>query len=84
MSDINIILAAERTKEFLPVPDTAVDIESVTSSHLEYMLESIISSKVKNEKAHRWLGWVQGIICCKGAATLTQMKNINSGGNCTN
>ena len=45
--------------------------------HLKYMLNRIMIGVVEDEKAHRWLGWVQGCICVGGGATLEEMKKIN-------
>ena len=45
--------------------------------HLKYMLNRIMIGIVEDEKAHRWLGWVQGCICVGGGATIEEMKQIN-------
>ena len=45
--------------------------------HLFDMLDAIIDGTIGGEKAHRWLGWVQAIMCVQGAATLEQLKDIN-------
>lgn len=45
--------------------------------HLFEMIEAIESGEVSGEKAHRWLGWIQGVVCCRGNATLEELKSIN-------
>lgn len=51
--------------------------DATSISHLVYMIEKIESGEVSDEKAHRWLGWIQGVVCCGGGATLEEMKAIN-------
>ncbi|MHB8149974.1 MAG: hypothetical protein ACYDIB_07405 [Desulfobulbia bacterium] len=45
--------------------------------HLREMCEKIVRGEVTGEKAHRWLGWVQGCVCFGGGATLAELKDIN-------
>ena len=45
--------------------------------HLKYMLDKLMTGEIFGEKAHRWIGWVQGCICMGGGATLEEMKRIN-------
>jgi len=45
--------------------------------HLRYMLDKLILGDVEGEKAHRWLGWVQGCVCVGGGANLETLKKIN-------
>jgi hypothetical protein len=45
--------------------------------HLTYMCESIISGEVVGEKAHRWIGWLQGCLYMNGLTTLDEMKELN-------
>lgn len=51
--------------------------ESTSIEHVAAMLTSIESGAVSGEKAHRWLGWAQAVICCRGGATLEEFKSIN-------
>lgn len=48
--------------------------------HLKEMLNKLNSGEVAGEKAHRWLGWVQGCVCVGRGGTLEEMKIINKGG----
>jgi len=45
--------------------------------HIEWMLDGIILGYITGEKAHRWLGWAQGIICIHESLTLEELKLIN-------
>ena len=45
--------------------------------HMFYMIDSITKGYVIKEKAHRWLGYIQGCVVCYGGATLEDVKHIN-------
>ncbi len=45
--------------------------------HLMYMINRIAVGIVEGEKAHRWIGWVQGCVCVGKGASLNDMKKIN-------
>lgn len=47
--------------------------------HVEDMLAAIVKGKVTGDKAHRWLGWAQAVVCIGGGATLGELKKINEG-----
>lgn len=49
----------------------------VGKSHLFEMTSKIISGQVTGEKAHRWLGYIQGVLVASGSVTLEQVKKIN-------
>lgn len=51
--------------------------------HLLDMCIAILNNEVIEDKAHRWLGWIQGCICMSGDVTLEELKEINKGA-CTN
>lgn len=46
-------------------------------AHLYEMIDAMETGKVSGEKGHRWLGWVQAVICCRGGATLDELKLEN-------
>ncbi len=48
--------------------------------HLLEMVRKIERGDVSDEKAHRWIGWIQGCVCMGRGATLDQMKCINKKG----
>jgi hypothetical protein len=46
--------------------------------HLRWMLKQIISSpEMSQDKAMRWLGYVQGALVTTGQTTLEQMKEVS-------
>lgn len=45
--------------------------------HLLWMCEEILSGKVDGEKAHRWLGFVQGVLFDDGQYTISQLQDHN-------
>ena len=45
--------------------------------HLKNMLTQLELGTISGEKAHRWIGWIQGCVCVGGGATLEDMKMIN-------
>jgi hypothetical protein len=45
--------------------------------HIEWMLEGIEGGYIQDEKAHRWLGWAQGVICALQHVPLDVFKRIN-------
>ncbi len=46
-------------------------------THLLWMCEELISGKVDGEKAHRWLGFIQGVFFDDGRFTIAQLKDHN-------
>lgn len=45
--------------------------------HILTMCDMIICGEVSDEKAHRWLGWIQACMCHGQVATLKELKQIN-------
>lgn len=52
--------------------------------HLTWMCDRIIGNeldterqRVEGEKAHRWIGWIQGCLYMNGIVTLDEMKELN-------
>lgn len=60
--------------------------DEIGVDHLLDMCTAILNNKVIGEKAHRWLGYIQGCLCGSGDVTLEELKEINKGGcnNCEN
>ena len=52
------------------------DNSKIGKKHLFHMLRSIELGLVREEKAHRWLGWVQACLYITGV-TLDELKKIN-------
>lgn len=53
--------------------------EGNTQGHLLWMLHQLSAGEVRNDKAHRWLGYAQGLAVMLGLVTLEQMKLTNLG-----
>ena len=45
--------------------------------HLLWMCDEILNGNVTDEKAHRWLGFIQGVLWDDCAYTISQMKDHN-------
>lgn len=50
--------------------DTPNCPDKTSETHLIWMLDQLIDLKVQGEKAHRWLGFVQGIMVSRGYITV--------------
>ena len=61
------------TKEYL----SSRDLEGRTVEHAVWMLSGIVLGYVQREKAHRWLGYAQGVLVSNSMLTLEQVKGIN-------
>lgn len=73
---MKVIKAAE---QMIPLVRGTVygDIESATEEHLMHMISLIINGTVDGEKAHRWLGYLQGVVIAYEGTTLEELKQIN-------
>jgi len=54
--------------------------DGLDKPHVIWMLNGIILGYVTGEKAHRWLGWAQAVVCAYEYTTLEDLKVINSEG----
>jgi len=54
-----------------------VETPNCNGLHLHEMLTEIAYGTVTDEKAHRWLGYVQGVLVAYEHATVEQFKEIN-------
>jgi thioesterase domain-containing protein len=52
-------------------------VEPTGGAHLVWMLEQIKPEKMSPTKACRWLGWIQAVLCERGAASLEELKAVN-------
>lgn len=46
-------------------------------SHLRWMLHQIDTNQVKDDEAHRWIGFVQGALAAKGLSSFNEMSKLN-------
>ena len=53
------------------------DQQGRTVGHAMWMLTGIIEGYIQHEKAHRWLGYAQGILVNEGCETLGSVKHAN-------
>ena len=51
--------------------------EPASKDHLLWMLDGIGFGYIQHEKAHRWLGYVQGVMAARECIDLRTLKNIN-------
>lgn len=45
--------------------------------HIRAMLQNIVECNVIGSKAHRFIGWAQGVLCMEGFLPLVEAKDIN-------
>jgi len=76
---MNTQRAAERTIEKIDISEywTSRAADGKTIGHALWMLEGIVQGYIQHEKAHRWLGYAQGILVSNGATNLEAMKLAN-------
>lgn len=75
---MDIIEATRMTIPFITKATLLPDVHpEYGKDHLYCMCDKIVAGEVTEEKAHRWLGWVQGCICVGGGAGLDSLKQIN-------
>jgi hypothetical protein len=74
---MNVIQSAlEMVELFNKAPLPLMD-SRYGKDHLTYMVEEIVSGRVQGEKAHRWLGYIQGCVVMSGGSTLEEVKLVN-------
>jgi hypothetical protein len=51
--------------------------EGYGKNHLRAMLALLAAAEITGDKAHRWVGWIQGCLCVGKGGTLKEFKDIN-------
>jgi len=74
---MNTMIAARDLWDLVDKSELPDKHDEYGKDHLKYMLDKLMVGEVFGEKAHRWIGWVQGCICVGKGATLEEMKLIN-------
>lgn len=74
---MDIKVAAKETRRTIVWCDLPTHDPEFGKNHLTEMAFKIETGEVTGEKAHRWLGWIQGCVCVGGGATLEQLKQLN-------
>lgn len=74
---MDVISVAEAMFDIVDGTDFYGVPECCSKKHLNEMLTKIVLQKVTGEKAHRWIGYIQGAIAMQEGATLEELKNLN-------
>ena len=74
---MDIKIAAKNMLDFIDMADLPEYDPAFGRTHLYYMAYSIVDGQITGEKAHRWLGWIQGCLCMSGCVSLEEMKQNN-------
>lgn len=71
--------AAGNTLKAIPgtLPVIARSEEGTGTSHALWMLKGIEDGYIQHDKAHRWLGYAQGLLVSEAYLTLEACKNAN-------
>ena len=72
-------IAAQETDKLIDATNLPPSNSEYGKDHLHEMVNKIICGEVSGEKAHRWLGYLQGAVVVGGGADLEQVKMINKG-----
>lgn len=75
--DMNIRTAALQMVPLIRQASLPEEHGEYGKDHLGDMVRKIDREQVTGEKAHRWLGYIQGVLVSSGSATLDQVKEAN-------
>ena len=74
---MDVIAAAQNMCHFIAGSNLPMYNPEYGKDHMYDMIEKIQSGEISGEKAHRWLGYIQGCVVSNGEATLDDVKNVN-------
>lgn len=83
---IDVSMAAKRTLELAELhyklageelPEIKRGIDGKTVGHALWIIGQVAVGNVTGNKAHRWLGFGQGVLCVHGVITLMEAKLVN-------
>lgn len=74
---MNVKSAAADCLDYLISEKIPDDTSKSGKGHLYYMIGMIRDGSITGNKAHRWLGYIQGCLVVHGVATLEDMKKVN-------
>ena len=74
---MNVRLAAMTMRDLVMRSSLPEQHPVYGKDHMYKMIYQINDCHVIEEKAHRWLGYIQGCVVCYGGATLEDVKNNN-------
>ena len=66
------LIKSKKGDLLLPVPGRMTD-----QDHLLWMLEQIDNGSVTGEKAHRWVGYIQGVVVLCRLTEVKDMRTLN-------
>lgn len=76
---MDVKIAAQETDKLIDSTNLPLSNAEYGKDHLHEMVSKITCGEVSGEKAHRWLGYLQGVVVVGGGANLEQVKMINKG-----
>lgn len=76
---MDVKIAARETDKLIDSTNLPLLNTEYGKDHLHGMVNKIICGEISGEKAHRWLGYLQGAVVVGGGADLEQVKMINKG-----
>ncbi len=75
--NMDVRIAASKMLPLIRKSDLPAYHPEFGKEHLYDMVRDIETFTVTGEKAHRWLGWIQGCICMGSGASLAELKLHN-------
>ena len=75
---MNIAATANAMVEMILMADLPDGGDSYGKDHLLMMANKIMDGEVTDDKAHRWLGYIQGVLVSHDGGTLEDMMKANS------
>lgn len=74
---MDVKIAAAACRESIRKSSAPDENHEFGKDHLNEMVDKIESGEVAGEKAHRWLGYLQGVLVATGGTSLEEMKMVN-------
>lgn len=74
---MDVKAAAQATRDLISSSQLEYDVEGKTLGHVFWMLTGIMEGYIQYDKAHRWLGYAQGVLVRAGVVTLSDVKRVN-------
>ena len=69
----------DRYKQILNTEPICNSEKPTENSHLVWMLNELSSPDMSETKKHRWLGYIQGCMTCKGLIVVDDERNFTRG-----
>jgi hypothetical protein len=52
-------------------------VPGLSNEHVLNILKEVVDGTVTGTKAHRFIGWAQGVLCKEGVVTLDEARDMN-------